>query len=742
MELEDRVLFSAVPMAMAIAPGHHASMVGGNAGSGQVHPLGPQTGHGAWPSSITAGAGVQPVSHELVFVDTSLPDYQNLVANVTSLNNPQRQINVVLLNDNDGIQQISKTLSRYHNLDAVYILSHGTDDSVDLGGTWLQASNLNACAGQIAGWRNALSDNGSLLFYGCDLAAGAAGRTLLQDIHALTGDGVAANTGATGNPGQGGDWTLDYELGNVNPALPFNPATMAAWDGLMQTYTVTNTNDSGAGSLRNAIQLANSHPGLNTITFAIGGGGPATINLLSALPVISNSAIIDGTSQSGYAGAPLIVLNGAAAGVGTNALTISAGGSTVKGLDIENFSGFGIDLPNGGNNTIEGDYIGTDISGSIAEPNSSGGIYIDNSANNTVGGTAASLRNVISGNAGDGIDVFGPSSTNNTILGNYIGTNAAGTAALANSGCGIYVFAGATSTVIGGVAANAGNVVSGNSQYGIYNSGNTTTGTTIHGNFIGTNVSGSAAISNGGWGVYIDDGAANTAVGGTATGAGNVISGNVNALPGAGCGGIYVAGTETWIQGNTIGLNAAQTAALGNGSTAASYSAGIYVDNGAASTLIGGTAAGAGNTIANNIGPGVAVIGSSDVATIETNSICGNSALGIDLGDDGVTPDHAGGPVSGPNGLINYPVLTSVTAGGIGQIAVAGYLNSAANTTYRLELFASTLCRSERLWPRPAVPGHLQRDDRRVRPCLGRGHSVMYGCRRRICHHNCDGFQR
>ena len=114
------------------------------------------------------------------------------------------------------------------------------------------------------------------------------------------------------------------------------------------------------------------------------------------------------------------------------------------------------------------------------------------------------------------------------------------------------------------------------------------------------------------------------------------------------------------------------------------------MDDGAASTLVGGIAAGAGNTIADNIGPGVAVVGSTDVATIETNSIYGNSALGIDLGDNGVTPNHAGGPVSGPNGLIDYPILTSVTTNGSGQLTVAGYLDSAANTTYRLELFAST----------------------------------------------------
>ena len=117
--------------------------------------------------------------------------------------------------------------------------------------------------------------------------------------------------------------------------------------------TVTNTNDSGAGSLRQAILNAN-HGRSDTISFNIAGGGVQTIKLLSALPTITDAVIIDGTTQTGFAGAPLIELNGAGAGAGANGLKITAGGSTVRGLVINRFAAAGIELRGGGSNVIEG----------------------------------------------------------------------------------------------------------------------------------------------------------------------------------------------------------------------------------------------------------------------------------------------------------------------------------------------------------------------------------------------------
>src|SRR5262249_18160277 len=124
----------------------------------------------------------------------------------------------------------------------------------------------------------------------------------------------------------------------TTPVLPLLIAAASFFPPLCgaATFTVTNTNDSGTGSLRQAILDANANPGLDTITFAI-GSGPRTIAPLSPLPTITDRVVIDGTTQPGYAGAPLIELSGANAGSGADGLSITAGGSTVVALVINRF---------------------------------------------------------------------------------------------------------------------------------------------------------------------------------------------------------------------------------------------------------------------------------------------------------------------------------------------------------------------------------------------------------------------
>ncbi len=473
MELEDRVLFSAAPMAMAIAPGHHVPMVGGNASFGHVQPLGPQAGPAAQPSNIAAGAAVQPADHELVIIDANVPDAALLVKSVQALDDPSRRIDVAVVSDNGaGIDQISKLLSQYQDLTAVHFISHGTDQSVDLGGTWLQTANLAANSAEIAGWKAALAPGADLLFYGCDLASGAAGQQVLAAIRGLTGANVAANTNATGNPLLGGDWTLEYQLGSIHTALPFNTALLNAWDGLLDTFVVTTTADSGPGSLRNAIQESNSTPGLNTITFDIPGSGVQTINLLSALPSITDPVDIDATSQPGYAGTPLIDLNGAAAGAGVNALTLDAGssGSTIRGLTINSFSARAILVTNGSaNDTIAGNFLGTSASGLAAQGNGSWGIDLNGAGSGiVVGGTTTADRNVISASPEGGLALNGTSVTDTLIEGNDIGVGADGTTALGNGGYGgILILSGSSGNTIGGTVAGAGNIIADNNATGI-----------------------------------------------------------------------------------------------------------------------------------------------------------------------------------------------------------------------------------------------------------------------------------
>ena len=276
---------------------------------------------------------------------------------------------------------------------------------------------------------------------------------------------------------------------------------------------IVNKNDSGQGSLRQFLLNANalSNTGLaqsgltsgkDNAVFMLADGiaragltasystqfasGIASITVGSVLPTITDPVILDASWQPGYAGVPMIELNGAA--VANAGLTITAGNSTVRGFIINRFNGgtngIGISISAGGSNTITGNYIGTNAAGTTAAANSGAGIFIS-SANNTVGGTTVAARNVISGNTSYGVGIDGVGNTGNLIEGNCIGTNAAGTAALANSSHGVYVFNGAGSNTIGGTAAGAGNLISGNAGKGVViaaGTGNAILSNSTHGN--------------------------------------------------------------------------------------------------------------------------------------------------------------------------------------------------------------------------------------------------------------------
>ncbi|HOB93535.1 MAG TPA: DUF4347 domain-containing protein, partial [Aquabacterium sp.] len=391
---------------------------------------------------------------------------------------------------------------------------------------------------------------------------------------------------------------------------------------------ITRPGTDGAISLREALLAANNTGNTggvpDRIHFAIGGGGVRTITPTSALPTLTEAVVIDGSTQGGWAGAPLIVLAGNAAGV-ADGLTIGAGagGSTVRGLVINRFTGNGLSLL-GGNNILQGNYIGTVADGSAAAGNAGGGLYIT-SGGNLIGGTTAALRNLVSGNGiGDtpGIEINGAAATGNLLLGNYIGVNAAGTAAIGNASEGIVVYGGAANTTIGGTAAGAGNLIAGNSD----------------------------PTSSGLW-----------------------ISG----------------GGGNLIQGNRFGTSADGTLAIGNG-----Y-AGILIDN-ASDNTIGGTVAGAGNVIANAVvAHGVAIQGASAQRNaILGNTIYGNAQLGIDI-KGAWTPGVNDGLTSPllANAGMDSPVFTAVTLAG-NTLTVAGYVGSAAGQSAfagaRVEVFAAS----------------------------------------------------
>ena len=138
----------------------------------------------------------------------------------------------------DGVQQISEALANYSQLDAIHLVTHGNDGQLKLGNTWLDAARLDGYAGDIAGWRDALSDDADLMIYGCDLAATANGQLLIESLAALSDSDVAASTDATGHASLGGDWSLEYSVGVVETEVAFSLHVQQEWHGLLafQSY--------------------------------------------------------------------------------------------------------------------------------------------------------------------------------------------------------------------------------------------------------------------------------------------------------------------------------------------------------------------------------------------------------------------------------------------------------------------------------------------------------------------------
>ncbi|MEO8410984.1 MAG: DUF4347 domain-containing protein, partial [Propionivibrio sp.] len=215
-------------------------------------------------------------ANEIAFIDAALPDAAELRADLLAQSAAGRSIEVVVIEAGaDGFSLITRTLAERHDLAAVHVLAHGSDGQLQLGNSLLDAQSLLQRAGEVAGWGQALSQEGDLLLYGCDLAATTAGQQLVQNLAALTGADVAASTDTTGAAARGGDWVLEYQTGRIEAALAPSLSEQMRWLGVMDTFQVTTTNDQVGtlltGSLRWAISQANARPGLDTIVFQNNG---------------------------------------------------------------------------------------------------------------------------------------------------------------------------------------------------------------------------------------------------------------------------------------------------------------------------------------------------------------------------------------------------------------------------------------------------------------------------------------
>lgn len=450
--------------------------------------------------------------------------------------------------------------------------------------------------------------------------------------------------------------------------------------------------EAGKCTLRAALQETNRDSSLAQVTFAVG-----SVNVTTNLPPVQQPVTIDGTSRG------RVQVNGEHA-----ALSIQGGDSVVRGLSIPRIdlalrilepransrlegnsigvasdgstplpaSGYrvlitsvnnvvggtaaaarnvisggtrGVQISSsigGSGNRVEGNFIGTDATGSQAVPNQQYGVSLEQATSNVIGGTAAGAGNLISGNGLDGVRLTGSSCTANLVQGNVIGLDHQGQSMLPNQS-GVTSSDNASGTTIGGTAAGARNLISGNQRDGVSLAGGTHD-TLVQGNVIGTDAAGGQDLGNQFNGVRCA-GVTAVNVGGTVAGAGNLISGNdwtgVAVISGS-------AGVR--VQGNHIGTDASGTAALGNGTAgSASYGQGVWVQ-GSDDVRIGGPEAGAGNLVSGNLTDGVEVSNPSATALTSGIRVDGNR---IGVGADGSNPL--------PNGTHGVSAVSSLVAVGL-----------------------------------------------------------------------------
>ena len=391
---------------------------------------------------------------------------------------------------------------------------------------------------------------------------------------------------------------------------------------LLSVIPVTVATDSGPGSFRQAILDANASPGQDVIEFSIGDGGQQTLQPLSALPRIDDSVVIDGWSQPGFSGTPLIELDGRLAGDVTDGLRIETDSTTVRGLVINRFGGNAIVINSGVGNVVQGNFIGVDWTGTVPAGNGGDGVRMTGAAAFNLIGTDADgvadtrERNVISGNGLNGVEILGLNTNNNTVAGNFIGIDFTGGVALGNGGDGVAIVSGSYENMIGGGTAAARNVISNNGAEGVDISGDLA-GADSHdnfvmGNYIGTDATGTISMGNQLDGVRVRVASTRNTIGTNGDGVadeneGNVISGNLES-------GVFLhwSGTDyNVIAGNFVGTDASGTIDLGNG--------------------LVGVRVGGGSVNYNRVGTN----GDGISDELERNVISGNAASGVGIAANG-----------------------------------------------------------------------------------------------------------
>ncbi|MGB7325148.1 MAG: DUF4347 domain-containing protein, partial [Rubripirellula sp.] len=231
-KLEDRVLFDAAMDASVNCEEVDAS-AGANSFDVSVHAYA-EDAAAADSDQTSSGAVANVTRSELLIVDTSVDNYQELVDDLMQNQDRASSMEIVFLDsDQDGVQQITELLKLRQGLDAIHLVSHGEDASVRIGSSWLTNDNLASHAGDVAMWGASLSEGGDLLIYGCDVAQSDDGQLFVDSLAALMSADVTASSNDTGNANLGGDWTLEYETGTINVTIPFSAQLQTSYAGVL-----------------------------------------------------------------------------------------------------------------------------------------------------------------------------------------------------------------------------------------------------------------------------------------------------------------------------------------------------------------------------------------------------------------------------------------------------------------------------------------------------------------------------
>ncbi len=396
-------------------------------------PEGKATGDGELGTSTDAPSSSVNVvrSRELVFVDTGIQNYAQLIDDIMANADDHRSVEVIVLEaDRDGVDQVSRALADRQDLDAIHFLTHGDADGITLGATRLDGDSVQAYANDIAGWKDSLAPQGDILFYGCDLAGGEVGQTLLTRIGALSDADVAASDDLTGSTWLGGDWDLEYRQGDIESQLVLNSTAQQRWSGVLAAFIVDTTADtvdanpgdgvaedaSGNTSLRAAIMEANALGGSHSIAL---GSDNYDLSIAGASEDLAATGDLDITTDITItgAGANQTTIDGADL---DRVFDVRSGTVTLSGLTIQNGTaglGGGIDTQSASNLTLESVRLtantATDGGGAIY---ARGVLNLDrvlvdnNTATNNGGGLRFSVGSV-------------GTITNSTLSGNQAGAN-------------------------------------------------------------------------------------------------------------------------------------------------------------------------------------------------------------------------------------------------------------------------------------------------------------------------------